>query len=87
MHQAPLEALRGGDLMCNQTILEELLKGRGSQAQNEVVAFNTALVLWVAGVESDFRHAAQKALAALAQGSPWSRMEQLRDALSPAKEE
>ena len=87
LQQAPLDALRGGDLVCNQTILEELLSGRGSQAQNEVVAFNTALVLWVAGVESDFKQGAQKALAALSQGSPWSRLEQLRTALSPAKEE
>jgi len=87
LHQAPLEALSGGDLRRNQSILEELLKGRGSQAQNEVVAFNTALVLWVAGVESDFKQGAQKALAVLAEGSPWSRLEQLRDALTPAKEE
>ena len=87
LHQAPLEALRGGDLRRNQSILEELLKGRGSQAQNEVVAFNTALVLWVADVQTDLEHGVQMALAVLAEGSPWSRLEQLRDALTPAKEE
>ena len=85
LRAAPLDALRGGDLACNQTILRELLQGRGTQAQMDVVAFNCALVLWVAGVEMDLKVGAQRALAALGHGHAWERLEQLRLALTPAE--
>ena len=46
----PIDALAGGDLACNQQILQAVLQGQGSQAaQKDVVALNTALVLWSAG--------------------------------------
>jgi anthranilate phosphoribosyltransferase len=85
--EAPLSAIKGGDLQLNQTILRDLLQGRGSEAQGHVVAFNTALVLWVAGVEPDLKLGAQRALTALAQGQPWARLERLRQSLTHAEEE
>ena len=85
LKEAPLDALRGGDLVRNQTILSELLQGRGTRAQSEVVAFNCALVLWVAGVEMDLKSGAQKALSALNEGLAWQRLEQLRRGLTPAE--
>ena len=75
---APLDALRGGDLATNQDILRNVLQGRGSEAQANVVAFNTALVLWAAGVEIDLNRAAAQALAALREGKAWERLEALR---------
>lgn len=87
LREAPLSALKGGDLEQNQAILRELLQGRGAEAQRDVVAFNTALVLWVAGVELDLRSGVDRAITALAEGRAWERLEQLRRALNPAEEE
>ncbi|MEB3159423.1 MAG: anthranilate phosphoribosyltransferase [Synechococcus sp.] len=87
LNEAPLSALKGGDLVENARILRELLQGRGTLPQQDVVAFNTALVLWVAGVEMDLRRGAQRALACLAEGLPWQRLEQLSQALNGGEEE
>ena len=85
LQEASLDALRGGDLGCNQSILSELLQGRGTRAQADVVAFNCALVLWVAGVEMDLKSGAHRALSALSEGLAWQRFEQLRQGLTPAE--
>ena len=85
LQSAPLDDLRGGDLQCNQTILSDLLQGRGTRAQAAVVAFNCALVLWVAGVETDLKAGAAQALTALHEGLAWERLEQLRKGLTPAE--
>ena len=79
---APLETLRGGDLMVNQTILEAVLRGQGSAAQRDAVAFNTALVLWSSGLETDLGQAAAQAVAALDAGFPWQRLVELRKVLA-----
>ena len=79
---APLEALRGGDLNVNQAILEAVLQGRGSEAQRDAVALNTALVLWSSGLETDLRQAAAKAVSVLDAGLPWQRLIALREALA-----
>ena len=49
--RAGLDLLRGGDCTVNQQILQDVLQGQGSLPQTEVVAFNTALVLWAAGLQ------------------------------------
>jgi anthranilate phosphoribosyltransferase len=79
---APLEALRGGDLAENQRILEAVLKGQATAAQMDVVAFNTALVLWVAGAELDLKAAARRASESLSGGLPWQKLQDLQQALS-----
>jgi anthranilate phosphoribosyltransferase len=79
---APLEALRGGDLAENQRILEDVLKGQATAAQMDVVAFNTALVLWVAGAELDLKAAARRASETLSGGLPWQKLQDLQQALS-----
>ena len=79
---APLEALRGGDLADNQRILENVLKGQATVAQMDVVAFNTALVLWVAGVELDLKTAARRASDILREGLPWQKLQGLQRVLS-----
>jgi anthranilate phosphoribosyltransferase len=62
-----------------------VLQGRGSQPQAAVVALNTALVLWAAGVVDSIAVGYQQAVEALAAGEAWTRLEQLRAALqSPA---
>jgi anthranilate phosphoribosyltransferase len=79
---APLEALRGGDLAENQRILEDVLKGQATAAQMDVVAFNTALVLWVAGAELDLKAAARRASETLSGGLAWQKLQDLQQALS-----
>ncbi|MEB3275444.1 MAG: anthranilate phosphoribosyltransferase [Cyanobacteriota bacterium] len=78
---APLEAIAGGGLDTNRALLEAVLRGRGTAAQRDVVALNTALVLWVAGRVDDFAAGLETARAALAAGAPWQRLEALRQAL------
>ncbi|MGC6483357.1 MAG: anthranilate phosphoribosyltransferase [Synechococcus sp.] len=87
LQEAPLSALQGGGLEENTTILREVLQGRGSLPQQQVVAFNTALVLWVAGVETDLQTGAQRALHCLGSGRPWESLERLREALNGGQEQ
>jgi anthranilate phosphoribosyltransferase len=79
---APIEALAGGDLALNRSILEAVLQGRGSQPQRDVVALNTALVLWAAGGAESVAAGVAPALEALASGAAWQRLEALRAALA-----
>jgi anthranilate phosphoribosyltransferase len=79
---ADLEALKGGDLQCNQTILQQVLQGQAEPAQRDVVVLNTALVLWAAGVDMDLSSAATRAAQSLDQGLPWTRLETLREHLT-----
>ena len=78
---APLEALAGGDLACNRGILEAVLQGRGTAAQRDVVALNTALVLWAAGLVESAAAGVEPAREALASGAGWQRLQALRSAL------
>ena len=47
-----------------------------------MVAFNTALVLWAAGLQSDLSDAVAQALTVLNEGKAWDKLVALRDALS-----
>ena len=82
LSEAPLESLRGGDCSINEGILRAVLEGSGTSAQTDVVAFNTALVLWAAGVQPDLTSASHTALTALREGLAWRKLESLRTALS-----
>ena len=80
---APISALCGGDLAANVRVLSDVLQGRGSVPHRDVVALNTALVLWAAGLQNDLRAAVGQACEALASGLAWQYLEQLRQALKP----
>jgi anthranilate phosphoribosyltransferase len=84
LQRADLDALRGGDVAANRSILEEVLKGRGTPAQSDVVVLNTALVLKAAGLGDSIAAGLPMARQALADGSAWARVEALRDALEDA---
>jgi anthranilate phosphoribosyltransferase len=79
--EAPISALAGGDLATNQAILEAVLQGGGTPAQRDVVALNTALVLWAAGQAASVGEGLEAARDALAGGLGWQKLEQLRQAL------
>lgn len=58
-----------------------MLRGEGSAPQREVVALNTALVLWAAGLADSVPEGLEQALVALSGEAPWQRLEQLKAAL------
>ena len=76
------ESLKGDDLKTNSQILMSLLKGEGNKYHKEVVALNTALVLWVSGAEDDLSLGVKRSLDCLDTDKSWLLFKQLRDFLS-----
>ena len=54
-----------------EDIFESVLKGSGKKAHLNVVALNTALVLWAAGIEDDINKGFKKALFSMSKAKPW----------------
>ncbi len=79
LQPAPTGALQGGDVAENATILQSVLQGAGTQAQQDVVALNAALALEVSGIIPVSNHIEGITLAKeiLASGAAWSKLEQL----------
>ena len=76
------ESLKGDDLKSNSQILMSLLKGEGDNHHKQVVALNTALVLWVSGTEDDLSLGVQRSLDCLNTDKSWLLFRQLRDFLA-----
>jgi len=72
-------ALRGGDVADNVDILTNVLQGKGTAAQQDVVVLNTSLALQVAGVVAleDHQAGIEQAKDILKSGAAWSKLEQL----------
>ena len=76
------QTLKGDDLKANTLILKSLLMGEGSQAHKEVVALNTALVLWASGLEDNLSLGVKRSLNCLESDKPWILFKQLSEFLS-----
>ena len=76
------EKLVVSDLESNEEILKSVLNGSGQKSHNYVVALNTALVLWVAGIEDNLHEGFNKALISINQGNPWQKFLLLKTYLS-----
>jgi anthranilate phosphoribosyltransferase len=76
---APLSAISGGDVPQNAEILQAVLQGNGTPAQQDVVALNAALALQVGGVIPANAHQAGVTLAReiLQSGAAWEKLVQL----------
>ncbi|HLP92329.1 MAG TPA: anthranilate phosphoribosyltransferase [Nostocaceae cyanobacterium] len=76
---APISTLKGGNVQENAEILQAVLKGRGTPAQQDAVALNASLALQVGGVVPWLDHAQGVTLAKeiLQSGSPWNKLEDL----------
>ena len=74
--------MKGDDLKTNSEILMSLLKGEGNKYHKEVVAFNTALVLWVSGAEDDLSLGVKRSLDCLNTDKRWILFKQLSDFLA-----
>jgi anthranilate phosphoribosyltransferase len=72
-------SLKGGNVEENAEILRNVLQGKGTPAQQNVVALNASLALQVGGVVPLGNHAAGVSLAndILASGEPWLKLQQL----------
>ena len=66
----------------NEKILKSVLNGSGQKSHKDVVALNSALVLWVAGIEDDLNEGFNKALFSINQGNPWQKFLLLKTFLS-----
>lgn len=79
IHLAPLSTLKGGEVEENQAILKNVLQGKGTNAQRDVVALNSALALQVAGVIPLGKHSDALAIAQdiIKSGAAWEKLEKL----------
>ncbi|KAF3887625.1 MULTISPECIES: anthranilate phosphoribosyltransferase [Nostocales] len=81
---APISELKGGDVRENAEILKAVLQGKGSQAQQDIVALNTALALYVGEAVPDtgdyfetLTNGVAIAKDILQSGQAWNKLEQL----------
>ena len=76
---ADITSVKGGNVQENAVILKEVLQGKGTKPQQDIVALNAALALQVAGVVPWLNHGQGVTLAKeiLQSGSPWTKLEQL----------
>ncbi len=84
LNPAPTAALHGGDIRENAEILKAVLQGKGTQAQQDVVALNAALAMIVGETvdeETSIVDACIQSIAVtrevLQSGSAWTKLEQL----------
>ncbi|MFP4134090.1 MAG: anthranilate phosphoribosyltransferase [Halothece sp.] len=79
LHSVATEALKGGELAENTSILKKVLQGKGSIAQQEVVALNASLALQVAGIVPlhDHQKGIEQAKDILTSGAAWEKLEAL----------
>ena len=66
----------------NEEILELVLKGEAHESQINVVALNTALVLWAAGMEENIDNGIKIAIEIMKKGIPWKKFQDLKNYLS-----
>ncbi len=76
------EKLVVSDSESNEEILKSVLNGSGQKSHIDVVALNTALVLWAAGIEDDLNEGFNKALFSINQGDPWKKFLLLKNYLN-----
>ena len=77
----PNSALSGGSLETNKDILLNLFQGRGTQAQREVVALNTAFVFWASGLETNLKKGIQTSLKCMDLSKPFDKFNDLKEFL------
>jgi len=80
---APKTALQGGNIDENVAILQAVLQGKGTPAQQDVVVFNTALALKVAEqtpgdtLETAIAHGITMARDVIQSGAAWDKLQRL----------
>ena len=75
------EKLVVSDQESNEEILKSVLNGSGQKSHIDVVALNSALVLWAAGIEDNLKEGFDKALFSIKKGDPWKKFLLLKNYL------
>ena len=79
LEEYPLEAIFGGTPAENKAIIEQILQGKGTPAQQSAVAINVSALLVLNGKADNFKHGAQLALAAMTSGAPLALVHKLAE--------
>lgn len=76
---APTSAIRGGDVSENAEILRNVLQGKGTTAQQDIVTLNAAIALQVSELIplGDYQKSITVVKEILASGAAWTKLEQL----------
>jgi len=77
LQAAPTSALRGGSVQENAQILQAVLQGKGTVAQQDVVALNAALALQVGNAVTTYGEGIALAKETLRSGAAWQKLEDL----------
>lgn len=83
LQSAPTEAIRGGNVETNADILKAVLQGKGTPAQQDIVALNAAMALFVGEAlpQADFDEQLTQGVAIardiLTSGAAWQKLEEL----------
>ena len=85
LQNIPNEKLVVNNNFSNEAILQSVLNGSGQYPHKYVVALNTALVFWVAGIEDDLYEGFKKALFSIKNGNPWDNFLHLKSYLNSDK--
>jgi len=75
----PLEAIVGGDAFENKAIIEKILQGQGSAAQQAAVAINVSALLVLNGKADNFKDGTKQALDMMTTGTPLQRLKALAE--------
>ncbi|MBW4553333.1 MAG: anthranilate phosphoribosyltransferase [Aphanocapsa sp. GSE-SYN-MK-11-07L] len=79
---AGTDAIRGGDVAENAAILQAVLQGKGTAAQQDVVALNAALALLVGEAVTTYEQGVHLAKTILESGAAWDKLTQLIEFLN-----
>jgi anthranilate phosphoribosyltransferase len=82
INPAGLDALRGGDVVHNAEILTQVLQGKGTQAQQDCVALNSAYAFYLSGKCADPHAGFGLARDILQSGAGWDKLVALRNFLA-----
>jgi anthranilate phosphoribosyltransferase len=79
LKSATTAAIRGGDVSENAEILRNVLQGKGTTAQQDVVTLNSAIALQVSELVplGDYQKSISLAQEILSSGAAWTKLEQL----------
>ncbi len=75
----PVESIFGGTPAENKTIIEKILQGKGTEAQQAAVAINVSALLVLNGIAENFKQGAKLALDMMQSGKPLQLVQQLAE--------
>ncbi|TEW54394.1 anthranilate phosphoribosyltransferase [Psychromonas sp. RZ22] len=75
----PIESIFGGTPEENKVIIEQILQGKGTPAQQAAVAINVSALLVLNGKADNFKQGTEMAIASMQSGQPLSLLKQLAE--------